>query len=160
MDPPQCKHDHEISQAIEEWEERYRILKDEDKESELPESWRMTALKKILCGDIRKHIELREEEIKSYDELRKIIMNWAMNKKLEKSKHDPMDIGGVDGEEPLYELSEMEELTQLLETYNVVFDEEEGDDIDAVSKGKGKGKGQRHIRAKARVKENRALSKL
>ena len=62
----------------EDWEERYRILKDEDKESELPESWRMTALKKILCGDIRKHIELREEEIKGYDELRKIIMTWAV----------------------------------------------------------------------------------
>ena len=72
MDPPQCKHDYEISQAIEDWEERYRILKDEDKESALPESWRMTALKKILCGDIKKHIELREEDIKSYDELQKI----------------------------------------------------------------------------------------
>ena len=57
----------------------------------------MTALKKILCGDIKKHIELREEDIKSYDELRKIIMNWAVNKKLEKAKqHDPMDIGRVD----------------------------------------------------------------
>ena len=144
MDPPQCKHDHEIPQAIEEWEERYRILKDEDKESELPESWRMTALKKILCGDIRKHIELREEEIKSYDELRKIIMNWAVNKKLEKSKHDPMDIGAVNDDEPLYQLTEMEELTKLLETYNVGIgglEDEEGDDIDAVAKGKGRGKG-------------------
>ena len=155
MDPPQCKHDHEISQAIEEWEERYRILKDEDKESELPESWRMTALKKILCGDIRKHIELREEEIKSYDELRKIIMNWAVNKKLEKSKHDPMDIGAVNDDEPLYQLTEMEELTKLLETYNVGIgglEDEEGDDIDAVAKGKGRGKGQKGYQGKGKAK--------
>ena len=155
MDPPQCKHDHEISQAIEEWEERYRILKDEDKESELPESWRMTALKKILCGDIKKHIELREEEIKGYDELRKIIMNWAVNKKLEKSKHDPMDIGGVDGEEPLYPVTELEELTKLLDAYNVStggFEDEEGEDIDAVSKGKGRGKGQKGYQGKGKGK--------
>ena len=33
MHPGQCKHDHEIASAIEEWEEKYRILINEDKES-------------------------------------------------------------------------------------------------------------------------------
>ena len=59
----------------------------------------MTVLKCILVGDIKKHIELREEDIKTYDELRAIIMKWAVNKKIEKDKgHAPMDIGAVQDE--------------------------------------------------------------
>ena len=59
----------------------------------------MTALKCILVGDIKKHIELREEDIKTYEELRSIVMKWAVNKKIEKDKgHAPMDIGAVQGE--------------------------------------------------------------
>ena len=59
----------------------------------------MTALKRILVGEIRNHIELREEAIKTYDELRAIIMKWAVNKKIEKDKgHAPMDIGVVQDE--------------------------------------------------------------
>ena len=94
----------------------------------------MTALKKILCGDIKKHIELREEDIKDYNELRKIIMNWAVNKKLEKAKHDPMDIGGVD-DEALYQLTETEELTKLLEAYNISgLEDDDTEEADAVSR--------------------------
>ena len=55
--PKACKHDYEISGAIEEWEEKYRILVEEDKASILPEEWRMTVIKEFLCGDIKKHID-------------------------------------------------------------------------------------------------------
>ena len=68
----------EISAAIEEWEERYRNLKEEDSTLDLPEEWKMTALQSILCGEIRKHVEYREEEFKSYDELRSTVMKWAV----------------------------------------------------------------------------------
>ncbi len=99
MRPPQCKHDWEVAEAVEKWEEKYRIVKEEDGDQELPEKYRMTALKCILVGYIKKHIELREEDIKTYEEMRAIIMKWAVNEKIEKDKgHAPMDIGKVEAE--------------------------------------------------------------
>ena len=38
MNPARCKQEHEISAAIERWEGRYRILKEDDGELELPDS--------------------------------------------------------------------------------------------------------------------------
>ena len=38
MNPARCKHEHEISGAIERWEERYRNVQKDDKELELPDS--------------------------------------------------------------------------------------------------------------------------
>ena len=67
INPDPCKHEWQIAAAIEEWEERYRILKDEDKESALPESWRITVLRRILCGDIKKQIYLSDKDFRSYD---------------------------------------------------------------------------------------------
>ena len=98
MNPTRCNHEHEISAAIEEWEERYRHLKEEDSTLDLPEEWKMTALQSILCGKIKKHVEYCEEEFKSYDELRSTVMKWAVNKKIEKdrSKGDPMDTSAID----------------------------------------------------------------
>ena len=98
MNPSRCNHEHEISAAIEEWEERYRNLKEEDSTLDLPEEWKMTALQSILCGEIKKHVEYREEEFKSYDELRSTVMKWAVNKKIEKdrSRADPMDTSTID----------------------------------------------------------------
>ena len=74
MNPARCKHEHEISAAIEKWEERYRILKEDDRELELPDSYRMTAIHGILCGEIQKSVEHREKEFQSYDELRSTVM--------------------------------------------------------------------------------------
>ena len=74
MTPTRCKHEHEISAAIEKWEEKYRILKEEDKELELPDSWKMTAIQALLCGEIQKHIEYREQYFRTYDELRSVVM--------------------------------------------------------------------------------------
>ena len=70
--------------------------KEEDKESELPESWRMTSLKRLLCGDIKKHVEL-EDDFKSYTDLRSAIMRWATNKRLERDRQkNDMEIDAID----------------------------------------------------------------
>ena len=102
MTPTRCKHEHEISAAIEKWEEKYRILKEEDKELELPDSWKMTAIQALLCGEIQKHIEYREQDFRTYDELRSVVMKWAINKKIEKerlTKGDPMDCSHLEGQQ-------------------------------------------------------------
>ncbi len=69
MKPKQSKHEREVATAVERWEERCRIMKVEDGE-ELPEKYRMTALKCILVGDIKRHVELREDELDKYEALR------------------------------------------------------------------------------------------
>ena len=81
-----CKHEYEISGTIECWQERYRILKEEDNTTELPGSWKMTALRSMLCVDIQNNIEYREQEFKSYDDIRAVVMRWANNKKIEEEK--------------------------------------------------------------------------
>ena len=60
-----------------------------------PEQYRMTALRCLLVGDIKRHIDLREGEINTYQELRNCIMNYAVARKLEKERNGnaPMDIG-------------------------------------------------------------------
>ena len=63
MQPIAPKHDHEVAGAVERWEERYRMLLEEDGEEELGEKYKMSALKQILCGDIKKHIELKEQDL-------------------------------------------------------------------------------------------------
>ena len=39
------------------------MMMEEDGEDELPEKYEMLALKQVLCGDIRKHINLKEQDI-------------------------------------------------------------------------------------------------
>ena len=78
------------------------MLMEEDGEDELPEKYRMSALKQLLCGDIRKHIDLKEQELKTYAEMRSAIMTWAVNKRLEKERDNgvqDMDCGRVAGGE-------------------------------------------------------------
>ena len=93
MQPPKCQHEHEISAAVGRWEEKYRILKEDDREIDLPDSWKMTALRGMLCGEIQKSVEHREKEFKTYDEFRAVVMKWAINRKIENERafHDPMD---------------------------------------------------------------------
>ena len=117
-------------------------------------------MKCILIGDIKKHIELREEEIKTYDEMRQIVMKWAINKKIEKDKgHAPMDIGKVEEAQERAKVLEKEVRFPLPEQttweggkeYSQWETFEGGDwvletsweqeeDVNMVSKGGGKGK--------------------
>ena len=101
MQPPKCTHEHEISAAIERWEEKYRALREDDREMELPDSWKMIALRMMLCGEIQKSVEYREKEFKTYEELRAVVMKWAINRKIEneRAQHDPMDCNHAQGPE-------------------------------------------------------------
>ena len=64
MRPDACKREHEIASAVERWEERYRRIMEEDGAEELPESYRKTALKCLLVGDIKRHVELKRRGIR------------------------------------------------------------------------------------------------
>ena len=68
-----------------------------DSESTLPDSYKMTALKMILCGEIAKSVEHREKEFKTYEELRAVVMTWAINQKIQndRTQNDPMDLSHV-----------------------------------------------------------------
>ena len=97
MMPTKCTHEHEISGAIERWEEQYRNLCEDDRQSTLPDSYKMTALKMMRCGEIQKSVEHREKEFRTYEELRSVVMKWAVNRKMqnERPQHDPMDCSHV-----------------------------------------------------------------
>ena len=96
MTPTSCKHDYELAAAIEKWEKRYRILKEEDTEMELLDSWRTTALQLMFCGEIQKNVEYQEQEFRCYEDMRAVVMRRASNKKMEKERStrgDPMNCG-------------------------------------------------------------------
>ena len=90
--PTRCKHEHEVSTAIKRWEERYRILKEDDRELELPDSWKMTALQ--FSAEKSKRTSSTERDFKTYNELRSVVMKWAINKNIgnERAGFDPMDL--------------------------------------------------------------------
>ena len=147
MNPNKCKHEREISAAIERWEEKYRILKEEDEELDLADSWKMTAIQGIPCGEIQKSVEYREKEFTTYDELRSAVMKWAVNKKIEKERSirgDPMDTSQVEKSEDAWSaLSNAWETGNLgnWETSGEESKGEESEEIDYAQNGKGKGRG-------------------
>ena len=68
-----------------------------------PEVYKMAALRQLLIGDIKKHVDLREEDLRVYTDLRQCVMKWALTKRLEKErKDDPMDTSqvGPGGDKP------------------------------------------------------------
>ena len=80
MRPESCKHEHEIAGATEKWEEKWRRVMDEDGAEELPERCKMTAIKCLLTREIKKHVDLREDVLTTYSELRAVVMEYASNK--------------------------------------------------------------------------------
>ena len=97
MKPEQCKHEWEIAAAVEKWEEQHHALSQEPGEEKLPDAYKITALKCLLMGDIKRHVELKEEDLKTYDQIRTYIMAWAVNKRIEKERgHAPMELGSVE----------------------------------------------------------------
>ena len=44
----------------------------------------MAAVRNLLMGDIKRHVDLKASELKSYEQLRSSIMSWAVERKLEK----------------------------------------------------------------------------
>ena len=52
-----CSHGYEIPGAVERWEEQDRNLCEDDREITLPDSYKNSALKTILCGKIQMLVE-------------------------------------------------------------------------------------------------------
>ena len=144
MNPDPVKHDWEISEAIESWEERYRQLVEEDAEERLGEKYRMAAVRNLLVGDIKKHVDLKESEITSYEHLRSIIMSWAVERKLEKDRKGDF-AGALDDEEQQKAWEENPNWIMLQEAINQLSGwDDTQDEINYASKGnygKSKGKG-------------------
>ena len=86
MRPEACKHEHEIAAAIEKWERNYRRIIEEDKADPLPERCRMTAIKCLLVGEIKRHVTLREDELDTYQQLSDVVMKYAVNRRIEKER--------------------------------------------------------------------------
>ena len=66
---------------------------EENGEDELPEACKMAALRQLLMGDMKRHVDLREDELKVYTDLRQCVMKWALMKKIKKDRkgQDNMD---------------------------------------------------------------------
>ena len=54
------------------------VLIDDDYEEELRDECRVSALKQLLRGDIRKRIASKEQELKAYAEMRNAVMTRAV----------------------------------------------------------------------------------
>ena len=157
MNPEPVKHDWEVAGAIERWEERCRTLREEEQEEELPERYKMAAIRRMLTGDIKRHVDLEISKISNYEQLRRTIMNWAVDRKPEKDrKDDPMDRNDVSPGEDNYhpyaktttgnqhtgaQAATGEEAWGLNWQWNDNWDDQWEWDCNMISKGKGKGKG-------------------
>ena len=104
MPPTKCRYEHEIPVALERWKAKYRALREDDREINLPNSWQMTALRIMLCGEIQNNVPNREKEFKTYHELSAVFMEWAINRQIgnEKSVHDPMDCNQAQNCDPAW----------------------------------------------------------
>ena len=65
MNPEPVKHEWEIAGAIERWKEKYRNLQEEEKDEQIPEKYRMAAIRRMLTGNIKRHIDLNISKITS-----------------------------------------------------------------------------------------------
>ena len=102
MNPDKCKHEWEIAGAIEKWEENYkRMLQQHGEIMKLHDTWRIGAIKKIICGKIESQVHMHSTEYDTYEKLRKDVMGWAENIRAvhERSPTQgiaPMDIGELE----------------------------------------------------------------
>ena len=100
MRPMPAKREEDVADAIEAWEREEMELKRMDPQGEeLPEAWRMTALKCQLAGQIKDHIDINAGMITGYDQLRSHVMKYAVQRRLERTKtnagRSAMGVGGV-----------------------------------------------------------------
>ena len=59
----------------------------------------MAAVRSLLAGDIKKHVDLKASEITSHEQLSSIIMSWAVERKLERDRKGENFTGSMDQEE-------------------------------------------------------------
>ena len=98
MMPPAVKKEEDVAKAIEVWEEEIRELEHVEGPGEgLPDDYKVTALKRLLTGRIKEHIEFKEAEPVTFARIREEVMRWANQRRIEhvQDSGDPMDIGHI-----------------------------------------------------------------
>ena len=65
--------------------------------------YKMSAVKQLLCGDMKKHIDFKEKELKTQANMRSALMIWAITQRSEKRGNGVKDMSAelyMDEEEP------------------------------------------------------------
>ena len=93
MQPTERQYEQSISAVVERWKAKCKALREADRETDHADSWKMTALRMRLCGEIQKIVEHSETQFETCHELRDVFLKWAINGKIEeeRSMHDPVD---------------------------------------------------------------------
>ena len=89
--PDRVKQGSDLADAIEKWDQDQLNLLKVGPKSELPESFRLSAFKKLLPAEVLDHIENQMETSLSdnYVEVRKRVYNWALKKRLAGRSGEP-----------------------------------------------------------------------
>ena len=86
MHPSPVKSEAHIADAVEAWERDETELRRMDPSgTDLPDVWRMSALKCMLVGKIKEHVEMKQE-LRTYDTLRAEIMKCTVQERLERNR--------------------------------------------------------------------------
>ena len=83
QNPPPAANEYKIAEEIEKWEEKVNRLARYGSEHQLPDMFKMVALRKILVGKIRDCYDLWNAEKYTYDEIIKKVKEQARSKKLD-----------------------------------------------------------------------------
>ena len=83
QNPPPAANEYKIAEEIEKWEEKVNRLARYGSEHQLPDMFKMVALRKILVGKIRDCYDLWHAEKYTYDEIIKKVKEQARSKKLD-----------------------------------------------------------------------------
>ena len=119
--------------AIEDWVREMKEVKELDGGEELPDSYKVAALKCLLVGKLRDHIELNEGGYKDFGEMLSSVMRYAHARRIE-HEQDHMDCNGLGKPD-----QEEEDWTEE-QWWNWENGQEAGG-VNAFGKGKGYGKG-------------------
>ena len=82
MKPSPVKSGEDIADAVESWErEELELRKLDPITEELPDVYRMIALKCLLSGRIQEHVELQSGRLMTYAALRQEIMTYVVQRR-------------------------------------------------------------------------------
>ena len=101
MTPTPPKSEDNIADAIEKWEDQANSLKDINKEYELNDLFKRTALRTLMVGKAKDRYEMIDTENEPFVKLLRKCKEYAAIIRLEVNsrKDDPMDIGRIADQE-------------------------------------------------------------
>ena len=99
MHPQTPKKEEDIIAAIDRWNEQMKLLANYGASHELPNVFKIAALKTLMnVGKAKEYFETIEST-KDFDSLLKLCREYGTKRKLEGEKGDPMDVGNVENNE-------------------------------------------------------------